>query len=70
MDSDLKQRDPAGSIPREDTEPTFTWSIKRVPLVPGYWCVCVGPLREEWGDYAGKIFLAQSNITFSGGIGG
>jgi hypothetical protein len=50
-------------ISRGDDE-DFGWSLKKIPLVPGYWCVCVAPLREEWGDYAGKIFLAKSDIRY------
>lgn len=52
---------------RGDMTSDVTWSLKRIPLVPGYWCVCVAPLREEWGEYAGKIFLAKADIRYYAG---
>jgi hypothetical protein len=60
---DNKEKELRGEITSRDMIP-MTWSIKKIPLTPGYWCVCVGPLRSEWGDYAGKIFLAKAEIVY------
>jgi hypothetical protein len=52
-------------IATADRSLSYTWNVDVVPMEPGYWCVCVAPLTTEWGDYAGKIYLAKSDIYYA-----